>query len=174
MKIRLFVSILLLMGVAVLLTACGWFEADGQKEASQEGEKVVRSTMTENTDTTQASLLNDWVEEIPQIDDQGAVSVEIVPLNLNNPGLTLDFQVALNTHSVDLSMDLASLATLETDTGYTVNAITWDAPRGGHHVRGVLSFPAEVDGFPILRRTSKITIRLVNLEVPERIFTWKR
>jgi hypothetical protein len=175
MKIRLFVFIFLMIGVAVLFTACGGIAVDGQrKRIPQGGEKIVRATMTGNTDTAQEPTLNYWGDEIPQIDEQGAVSVEIVPLNLNNPDPTLDFQVALNTHSVDLSMDLALLATLKTDTGYIVNAITWDAPLGGHHVRGILSFPADIDGFPILERASVITIRLVNLDVPERIFTWRR
>ena len=60
----------------------------------------------------------------------GAVVVEIVPQKLNNPGQTLDFEVRMNTHSVDLSMNLAGLATLTTDTGKTVQAIGWDAPSG--------------------------------------------
>jgi hypothetical protein len=115
-----------------------------------------------------------WVEGTSQVDEQGAVVVEIVPLNLNTPGDTLDFQVVLNTHSVDLSMDLATLATLETNTGVVVQATLWDAPRGGHHVSGTLSFPIGLDETLILESATQIQIRLVDVDAPERLFTWKR
>ena len=82
-------------------------------------------------------------------DGQGAVTVIVTPLDLNSSQDTLRFEVALETHSIDLSMDLATLATLSTDTGESVNASMWDAPRGGHHVSGTLSFPANVDGKPV-------------------------
>lgn len=115
-----------------------------------------------------------WGDNVSQVDEQGAVIVEIVPINPNNPGLTLDFKVYLNTHSVDLSMDLTELATLETNTGMVVHAAGWDAPAGGHHVDGKLSFPAQVDGAPLLENVSSMTIRLFDIEVPERVFTWTR
>jgi len=57
-------------------------------------------------------------------DQQGAVVMEVIPLNLGAPADTLDFDITMNTHSVDLSMDLATLATLTTDTGVTVQATT--------------------------------------------------
>ncbi|MBU4226136.1 MAG: hypothetical protein KKC71_10005, partial [Chloroflexi bacterium] len=103
-------------------------------------------------------------------DSQGAVIVEITPKNFTAE--TLDFNVSLNTHSVDLSMDLSTLATLTTDTGVTVPASLWDAPRGGHHVEGTLQFPASVAGKSVLEGAKQITIKIVNLDVPERVFTW--
>ncbi|MFQ5614858.1 MAG: hypothetical protein ACE5GO_00080 [Anaerolineales bacterium] len=98
--------------------------------------------------------------QAPQIDEQGAVAVEVTPLNLDAPGATLDFQVSMNTHSVDLSMNLAGLATLTTDTGMTVQAIQWDAPLGGHHVGGTLSFPAEVDGVYVMEGAASLTLTI--------------
>ena len=71
--------------------------------------------------------------ELTRIDEQGAVVIEITPLNLDTPMETLEFDVAMNTHSVDLSMDLALLSTLSTDTGVTIQAAKWDATPGGHH-----------------------------------------
>jgi len=100
------------------------------------------------------------------------VTVIVTPLDLNNSQDTLLFEVALETHSIDLSMDLATLATLSTNTGESVNASTWDAPRGGHHVSGTLSFPANVDGKPVLEGVSKLTLTIKNLDAPERVFTW--
>ena len=115
-----------------------------------------------------------WVEQQPQIDQQGAVAIEITPVKLNNPGSGLDFDVRMNTHSVDLSMNLAELATLSTDTGKTVQATKWDAPASGHHVSGRLSFPSSVDGAPLLDGVKKLTLTLKNVDVPERVFVWEK
>jgi hypothetical protein len=105
-------------------------------------------------------------------DQQGAVVVEVTPLNLGTPGQTLDFQVSMNTHSVDLSMNLATLATLATDTGLQVAAISWDGPSSGHHVSGTLSFPATVDGKALLAGASKLTLTIKSVDADARIFTW--
>jgi hypothetical protein len=107
-----------------------------------------------------------------QNDRQGAVTVVVQPLNLDTPGDTLDFDVTLDTHSVDLSMDLALLASLVTHDGREINAIQWDAPRGGHHVNGVLSFPAMVDGSLFLSGTNQLTLVIKELSVQERRFNW--
>lgn len=105
-------------------------------------------------------------------DEQGAVTVAVTPLNLNTPGETLDFEVALDTHSVDLGMDLAELATLSTDTGLTVASSAWDAPSGGHHVSGTLSFPAVAEGRNLREGTSKVTVLIRGVDADERRFTW--
>ena len=70
-------------------------------------------------------------------------------------------------------MDLAQLSTLETDTGQIVQANHWSAPIGGHHVQGILSFPPGTNG-PLLDGVSKITLTLINLDVPQRVFVWER
>ncbi len=62
-----------------------------------------------------------------QTDRQGSITVEVTPEDLAG-GDSLAFDVSLNTHSVDLSMDLAAAAVLTTDTGRSVAAIQWDAP----------------------------------------------
>ena len=108
----------------------------------------------------------------PLLDEQGAVVVEVTPANLSNPAETLDFTVAMNTHSVNLGMDLAQLSTLTTDTGVSVGAKTWGGMQGGHHVSGTLSFPASVNGQFVLAGAKLITLSIQNLDAPERTFTW--
>lgn len=108
-----------------------------------------------------------------RIDQQGAIIVEIIPLNLDAPTDTLEFDVVLTTHSIDLSMDLATLSTLTTDTGVSVNATLWDAPLGGHHVEGKLIFPATKDGKSILEGATKLTLTILNVDAPTRIFEWE-
>ena len=105
-------------------------------------------------------------------DSQGAVVVEITPVDLKTSGDTLVFNVSLNTHSVDLSMDLAATATLATDTGRSVNALSWEAPKGGHHVTGTLTFPASAGGARLLAGALKLTLSIKDLNAPERAFTW--
>lgn len=107
-----------------------------------------------------------------RIDEQGAIIFEIAPLNLALPTDTLEFTVVMTTHSIDLSMDLATLATLTTDTGVSVESTLWDAPRGGHHVEGKLIFPASKDGKSILEGATKITLTIVNVDAPTRVFEW--
>jgi hypothetical protein len=124
-------------------------------------------------DAVQTKDESRWPDGHSQVDDQGAVQVEVIPLNLNEPGETLDFDVFLNTHSVDLSMDLAELATLTTDNGQIVQASRWDAPRGGHHVEGMLSFPANIGGDFLLADVTRITLTIVDLAAPERVFVWE-
>ncbi len=77
----------------------------------------------------------------------------------------------MNTHSVNLSMDLASLSTLTSDTGLSVQGSNWDAQPGGHHVSGKLIFPASVDGKLILQGAKKVTLTVKDVDAPQRIFT---
>lgn len=106
------------------------------------------------------------------VDEQGAVSVAITPVDLSLEAATLSFEIAMNTHSVDLSMDLAELATLTTDNGRSVSATLWDAVPGGHHVSGVLVFPAVVAGTAVLEGATEVTLTITDVDAPNRIYTW--
>ncbi len=110
--------------------------------------------------------------DLTRSDGQGAVTVTVTPLNLEASASTVEFDIVMDTHSVDLSMDLATLSTLTTDTGITVQAALWDAPRGGHHVEGTLVFPAVQDGKSILEGADKLTLTITNVDTPARIFEW--
>ncbi len=88
------------------------------------------------------------------------------------------FSVAMNTHAVDLdSYDLKQLATLRIDGGREVQPTSWEAPKGGHHRSGTLTFPAtDTDGRPLIAsgtRTIELVIRDV-AGVPERVFAWRQ
>jgi len=98
----------------------------------------------------------------------GAVTFEVTLLGMDGASDTLDFEVAMNTHSVELGFDLAKLAVLRTDTGAKVAP---SAYRGGsgHHVTGLLSFPA---GQLADASTLKLLIRDV-AGVAEREFVWQ-
>jgi hypothetical protein len=81
----------------------------------------------------------------------------------------------MDTHAVDLDgYDLKQLAALRIDGGREVEPVGWDAPKGGHHREGTLTFPATADGRPLVEsdaRTIELIIRDV-AGVPERSFRW--
>lgn len=113
-------------------------------------------------------------DSITRIDDQGAIIFEVTPLNLDQTTAeSLEFNIVLTTHSIDLSMDLAVTAALATDTGISVNSTFWDAPRGGHHVAGKLIFPATLNGKSILDGATKLTLTVTDVDAPTRIFEWE-
>jgi hypothetical protein len=106
-------------------------------------------------------------------DEQGAVTVKVQPLPWTGESERLDFEIVLDTHSVDLTFDLAAMSVLSADSGVTATAVQWDAPSGGHHVKGKLSFPARVDDKFLLDETTKLTLTIKNVDAPERVFTWE-
>lgn len=70
----------------------------------------------------------------------GPVLVSIRPLRFDGSGAA--FEIGLETHSVDLSVDLAGAARLEV-AGAVWPGATWEGdPPGGHHRSGELRFPA--------------------------------
>ena len=107
--------------------------------------------------------------------EAGGVTVEIAPLNLDDPqAAALNFAVTMNTHTVDLGVDLARMAILRAG-GREINATEWQAPAGGgHHVTGTLVFPAvDAQGQTVLQGPATITLLIRNLAgTPLRSFTW--
>lgn len=125
------------------------------------------------SDPVSTELASPEIDPATRVDDQGAIIFEVTPLDLNQPAESFEFNIVLTTHSIDLIMDLATTATLTTDTGVSVNSTLWDAPRGGHHVEGRLIFPANVNGKSLLDGATKITLTITDVDVPTRIFEWQ-
>jgi hypothetical protein len=162
---RRFLPPLLLTLVLVLISCAPAPAGPTPPPAGQSGVHPAPASMeSASASAAEAQVPADLIRS----DQQGAVTVEVTPLNLGDPSGDLEFEVALNTHSIDLGMDLAALATLTTDTGLAVQATLWDAPRGGHHVSGKLVFPAMN-----LEGASKITLTIVDLDAPSRVFEWQ-
>lgn len=156
----------LLMICALILVACG-------SPASRTGSPAATQPALASTDAALTPAATGQSASLTRSDSQGAVTVEVTPLNLSDPSDQLAFDVGLNTHSVDLSMDLATLATLTTDTGVRVKATQWEATPGGHHVSGKLIFPATKDGQSVLDGAGKLTLTIVNVDAASRVFEWQ-
>lgn len=86
------------------------------------------------------------------------------------------FNVTMDTHSVDLDgYDLATLSTLRTGDGREAVPLTWDAPKGGHHREGTLTFADNaLDGKPLIGPNTR-SLELIIYDVAgvaQRSFNW--
>ena len=93
---------------------------------------------------------------------EGPVSVTVTPLSLR------DFEVSLNTHSEELSVDLVAVSELVDDRGKVYKPLIWEGdPPTGHHREGVLKFN------PITSKPKSIELKIENVGgVTERSFKW--
>ena len=155
--------------ILVILTLA--LAACAPKEVSMEQTAPVAAPVSNNKNASNAPAEGE-TSGLTRSDEQGAVTFAVTPLNLSEATDSLEFDVSMNTHSVDLSMDLAQLATLTTDTGVSLQVEKWDATPGGHHVEGTLIFPATQDGKSVLDGAAKLTLTIVNVDAPTRVFEW--
>jgi len=97
------------------------------------------------------------------------VTVKVTPKSLGAPDSPWEFAVVLDTHSADLSDDLANSATLTTDDGRTFKPTNWQgSPPGGHHREGVLVFDGPTP------RPGAIELRIYRPgETVPRTFRWQ-
>lgn len=123
-----------------------------------------------NSAATSPASLAPTSDDLTQTNDKAAVIVQVTPLNLHDRSApTLDFEIVLDTHSVELDDDLITIATLSNTTGEKVQPAKWDGPAGGgHHREGTLSFPQ------LKNRGQVLTLTLRGIaDIPERTFIWK-
>jgi hypothetical protein len=155
-------SLLLILVLGLILVACG------TAQTGISANPGVASAKSQPTSAQSGSGPDDLI----RTDNQGAVAFTVQPTNLSSADESLNFAVSMNTHSVDLSMDLATFAILTTDNGNSVQGNLWDDPRGGHHVSGTLTFPATVSGKSIPEGAKQLSLIIKNVDAPERTFTW--
>ena len=97
----------------------------------------------------------------------GSVTVEVKPTALD-VGKPIVFDIAMNTHSVDLSDDMTKITILRDDAGKEFKPTAWDGPDGGgHHREGTLTFAA------LANKSKFVELVIQGLAgVPERVFKW--
>ncbi len=99
--------------------------------------------------------------------DEGRVTFDVTPIDFSYEE-PVSFEIDINTHTGSLNFDLTEITVLEDDTGNKILPLDWDgsAP-GGHHRRGILSFP-KLNG---QTKSMKLIIKDV-YDIPERVFIW--
>ncbi|MCL4394266.1 MAG: hypothetical protein M1482_05590 [Chloroflexi bacterium] len=102
-----------------------------------------------------------------QNNSSGSVTVDVQPGALQ-VGKPIAFDIAMNTHSVDLNDDMTKIVVLRDDTGKVYRPMAWDGPGGGgHHRSGTLTFAA----LPSKPKFVELVIKGL-AGVPERVFRW--
>lgn len=107
----------------------------------------------------------------------GGVTIKVTWQGQQEDGGPLVFLVSMDTHSVALDgYDLSTMAVLRSDQGSEVAPLSWEAPPGGHHREGLLTFPAtDETGSPVVGpgiRVVELVIRGL-ARVPERVLSWE-
>lgn len=101
-----------------------------------------------------------------QTNNEGSVSITVTP-KLSDKEWA--FEIALNTHAVDISEDLTNVSNLADENGNEYKPVEWQGdPPGGHHRKGTLRFA------PISAEQKSITLKIRNIGgVEERNFIWQ-
>ena len=131
---------------------------------------VVGGALTINSRAA-ARTSPEGVNPLTQIKNENAVTVEVTPLNITGSGSTLDFRVALNTHSGDLNYDVTKVVVLRDSRNNEYAPTGWDGSSGGHHVEDILKFDGRAD---ILKPgVTSLSLELKGIaQVPSRQFQW--
>lgn len=99
-------------------------------------------------------------------DERGSVTVEVKPIELSPSAAEWLFEVALDTHSVELDDDMAANAFLVDGEGKEYQVIVWDGdPPGGHHRKGILMFQS-------FSQIDVVQLKIRGIGGTERIFEW--
>lgn len=99
---------------------------------------------------------------------EAEVTVDVTPVNILEDGETFDFNITLETHSVNLDQDLTLNSVLIDDENNSYNPIKWEGdPPGGHHRSGTLKFKS------IIPKPKSLKLILKDIGgVKERVFEW--
>lgn len=172
----------LVLVAALVLTGCGPAAiSDGSGDArvnAESQETVLQLPVDESEDSASSNAgesANPSVQLPSQtlVDRQGAVEVAVTPqAEATLQSGRLVFEVSMNTHSVDLSMDLAELAELVTDTDITLTAASWSGG-SGHHVTGYLEFELpQGDASSRFAEAKNWVLTIRGVDANQRVFIW--
>ena len=107
----------------------------------------------------------------------GRVTVKATWQGQQEAGGPLVVRVVMDTHSVDLDgYDLSKMAVVRGGQGVEVAPLSWEAPPGGHHRDGILTFPStDGTGRPVLDSDAQVAVLVIRgvAGVPERVLSWE-
>ena len=158
----------ILMATVLVLSACSGQSASLAPTTAPVQPTVAQATgPATTTEPSQPAKPTIPSGDLTRTNEGGSVTFAVKPLNLGSGATTLDFDVAMNTHSVDLGFDLKSMSVLKTDTGVEIAPSAYKGG-SGHHVEGKLSFSTDK-----LAGAKTLSLILKNVAgVAERTFTW--
>lgn len=99
-------------------------------------------------------------------DEQASVNVTITPLDISIDSREWEFDIIMDTHSVELDQDMIKSAVLVGDDDKEYKPLSWKGPIGGHHREGTLTFTS-ITPYP-----QNLTLRIKDIGGVERSFSW--
>ena len=100
-------------------------------------------------------------------DEQASVTVVVTPIDLSSQSTKWKFNVAMDTHSIELNEDMMESAVLMDEQGREYKPVNWDGPTGGHHLEGVLTFKR------VMPSPQSIELKITGVGDVTRSFTWQ-
>ena len=150
-----------LIVLALLLVACGGTNAAPVPTAAPANPPVSNQLVPGDAVSNSSSAFE------AQTVEGGGVAVKVKPLALQG-GAPLEFEIAMDTHSVDLAYDMLKAVALRDDAGKEYSPMAWGGPAGGgHHRAGNIKFA------PLTTPSKSVMLIVKNIGgVPERTFQW--
>ena len=101
--------------------------------------------------------------------EEGPVKVKITPTDVSLTSSIWNFNIILDTHSVELDYDLTKVVSLFDEQGKEYKPVSWEGPGpGGHHREGSLTFKS------VAPAPKALELRLLNIgDVAVRSFIWQ-
>lgn len=151
---KIYFIIIISVAILTIIVGLQFFDKSGENQ----------NTQTPAISGTVDSILDELKS---QTSSEGSVTISVTPSKLANAG-TWEFEITLDTHSVELDSDLTKAAILIADDK-EYQPIAWDGdPPGGHHRNGILQFA------PISQQPESIALKIRNIGgVEERDFIWQ-
>lgn len=135
---KLTLSLVFFLALAAVAGCSSNFAPRQEERASSRPASV--SSAPSLPGTTAAPSIREPTNGRVQTNSGGAVTIEVEWGGVKNSALV--FEVAMNTHSVDLDqVDLGKLAVLRDPEKKEYPPASWRAEAGGHHRSGLLTFP---------------------------------
>ncbi len=111
------------------------------------------------------------INGLAQSNTAGALTIDMEWIKAEDGSLV--FNVAMNTHSVDLDQyDLGELTILRDDADNEYHPVSWDSAPGGHHRKGTLTFPLPDSVSQGKAKYIEVMIRDV-AGIEERVLKWE-
>lgn len=159
---KIFAYSLLVAGLIGILFLFSLFDAPSQSTVVAGGYCDEFSCGIAPNQSEPAENVAGQLESKTNIDGPVQVSVALLP----SDG-AVNFEITLETHSVDLSEDLVQVSTLTDAEGNEYRPVSWEgSPTGGHHREGILRFPASTTG------SGPVILKMMVGGV-ERVFRWQ-
>lgn len=141
--------------IAVIVFGAFLFKGKTGNDKVVQGVQSNTAVSEENTITTLEG----------KVKSMGAVEVEVTPISVE-PKSNMKFEIALNTHSVDLSYDYTKIIKAEDDLENPYRVVSWSGGEGGHHLSG------KVELEPISETATKIRLTIDGVDNQIETFEW--